>query len=359
MALARDVLDEAARLCSVPPVASWVSASRDDHVELRGYYYDCGEDIIDRFDFEQEPGLRLTYSDVEDGVEYTAATTRTKIEHTISVRHDDANFGPFRAFPTRGEIEWATIIPPDAWGGATGRGVVSSDGNVNKLEVTEGAPPEVGQLVFTGGGIYGIVTSYDEVPDTMATGRTALRLGRKAGGDPGILGGQPGPVYSLTEKVNLTPAAGPQDIEALKAFPASPRGGYYWITDSGGIQFHGADRRPNGRADISVLWMTNEWIKGPRTGDSGEKIPKTALSSEMDEDPFPRRAMVNGVVARFRRRHGLQYRALITEYDQILERWTQDRTGTSKVDMTGGERVFDPPDRSIINSVNINFSARG
>ena len=107
MALARDVLDEAARLCSVPPVASWVSASRDDHVELRGYYYDCGEDIIDRFDFEQEPGLRLTYPDVEDGVEYTAAESgRDLFSFNISgwpVGSDLYVFGE-QISPTAGDV---------------------------------------------------------------------------------------------------------------------------------------------------------------------------------------------------------------------------------------------------------------
>ena len=264
MAGSVETLEEAARLCSVPPPASWISSDRDEHAELRGFYHDCGEDIIDRFDFEQAPGLRITYNNVAEGTAYDAA---------------EAN----------GE----------------------------------------------------------------ATNRTALRLGRKAGAEAG-LPGPPGAVYNLTRKETCEALAGPQEVEALKGFPSSSFASYYWLTADGGIQFYGADGD-----DISVLWMTNEWITGPDPRNRGTTIPKTMLSDEDDRDPFPRRAMVNGIVARFRRRHGLDYRALITEYDQILERWTLDRTGTSRVDMTGGERVFDPPDRNIVNNIGIDFRARG
>lgn len=78
MTLITDALNRVARQCSVRPPSSWVTATRDDHVELRDdYLLQTVEDIQDRVDLPAPVGASVKLS------ELTSTTTTDPVFGTI------------------------------------------------------------------------------------------------------------------------------------------------------------------------------------------------------------------------------------------------------------------------------------
>ena len=306
----KDILDEAARLCSVPPVSSWISADSDEQAILRQFLMDAAAEVIDRYDFEQAPGLRLTYREVLDGVEYTAAIDSI-YKATFLVRF--TGFQPvvgetLKMASLSDDYKIVVIAPEgDLWrvGRRGDRNVPS--GNVYRDEV------RVGTSIYEGG-----------FRAPTPTNRTALRLQRG-----------PLAVISPDEEARgkaVRPIEGPQEWAAMEAAGAAVAGGtiYYHSGEGGGVVFRNA-----GGASMSVLWMTNEWITGPDPSNRQEIVPKSMFNDEQDETEFPRRALVSAVVARFRQRYGMEYLAERADFDRQISRWTDDRTQRGKWNLGG------------------------
>ena len=161
--------------------------------------------------------------------------------------------------------------------------------------------------------------------------RTAMRLARDWPPISYPLGGAPTRPVAVRLVPNL------HALEAIRAEVPSPPSDQqfaYWQDD--GIAFWNAADR-----EIKVLWMTNEWVN------AGDSAPKAAFDDEMDTTPLPRRALVAGAVARFRRRNGMPHEALFFTADDIFRRWARQRD-------TGGPRKVNIANGIAVGNTNIN-----
>ena len=91
-----DILKDAARVCSVPEPGDWVAGGRDEQEELRQFLREAGEEVIDRFDFEQAPGARSIHESVAPGQSYLPGGGRTPMRVQ---NRDDAVFNLDQRLP--------------------------------------------------------------------------------------------------------------------------------------------------------------------------------------------------------------------------------------------------------------------
>ena len=94
--LITDILNDAARVCSVPEPVDWVASGRDEQEELRQFLREAGEEVIDRYDFEQAPGARSVHEGVAADTGYMPGNGRTPLRVQ---NRDDAVFNLDQRLP--------------------------------------------------------------------------------------------------------------------------------------------------------------------------------------------------------------------------------------------------------------------
>ena len=105
-----DILNDAARVCAVREPGDWVAGGRDEHEELRQFLREAGEEVIDRYDFEQAPGARSVHENVAPGQVHMPDGGRTPLRVQ---NRDDAVFNlsqkvpciPLTGTQAQGQIE--------------------------------------------------------------------------------------------------------------------------------------------------------------------------------------------------------------------------------------------------------------
>lgn len=70
MASYEEILNEGAGRCSINPPLSWVRATRQEQLILKGCLEDTAEDLLDRFDIDGLTTFCSVYRDIVDGTEY-------------------------------------------------------------------------------------------------------------------------------------------------------------------------------------------------------------------------------------------------------------------------------------------------